>query len=52
VIDLSFANTEAINQDTFKEWAVDPNIALDSDHNAINYIIDHGLKEIQNPLGI
>jgi hypothetical protein len=52
VIDLSFANAEAINQDTFKEWAVDPSIALDSDHNAIKYTIDHGLKEIQNPLGI
>lgn len=52
VIDLSFANHTATAQDTFKMWAIDPSLAHDSDHNAIKFIIDHGLKEIENPLGI
>ena len=46
VIDLSFANAEAIRRNSFKQWAVDPGLALDSDHNAIKFIIDHGLCEI------
>lgn len=46
VIDLSFANAEATQQDTFKEWAIDPNLSLDSDHNSIT--LDHGLKEVNN----
>ena len=46
VIDLSFANQEATNRDTFKYWAVDPSLSFDSDHNAITFTIDHGLKEI------
>ena len=52
VIDLSFANPEACTQDTFKEWAIDPAISHDSDHNGIKFTIDHGLKEIDNTLGI
>ena len=48
VIDLSFANAEAVAQDTFKNWAVDPSFAYDSDHNAITLTIDYGLKEIQD----
>jgi hypothetical protein len=50
VIDLSFANPEAINRDTFKDWAVDPGLSLDSDHIAIKFTIDHGLKEIADVL--
>ena len=46
VIDLSFASSEAIAQDTFKHWAIDPSFSLDSDHNAISFTLDHGLKEI------
>ena len=46
VIDLSFASSEAITQDTFKHWAIDPSFSLDSDHNAISFTLDHGLKEI------
>ena len=52
VIDLSFANHSATTQDTFKMWAIDPSLAHDSDHNAIKFTIDHGLKEIENLLGI
>jgi hypothetical protein len=52
VIDLSFANHQATTQDTFKNWAIDPALAHDSDHNAIIFTIDHGLKEIENTLGI
>ena len=48
VIDLSFTNPEANEQDTFKDWAIDPDLALDSNHNAIKFMIDHGLKEIEN----
>lgn len=33
-------------------WAIDPSLAHDSDHNAIKFTIDHGLKEIENLLGI
>jgi Reverse transcriptase (RNA-dependent DNA polymerase)/Endonuclease-reverse transcriptase len=47
-IDLSFANPEAIRLDAFKHWAVDPEMALNSDHNAIKFTLDHGLKEIMN----
>jgi hypothetical protein len=46
VIDLSFANAEATRLDSFKQWAVDPGLALDSDHNAIKFVLDHGLGEI------
>ena len=46
VIDLSFANAKATRLDTFKQWAVDPGLTLDSDHNAIKFILDHGLQEI------
>ena len=46
VIDLSFANAEARRLDTIKHWAIDPGLALDSDHNAIKFTIDHGLMEI------
>jgi hypothetical protein len=48
VIDLSFANAEAVRLDTFKQWAVDPALALDSDHNAIRFLLDHGLSEIRD----
>ena len=43
---------EATRLDTFKQWAIDPSLALDSDHNAIKFIIDHGLKEIPDYLPI
>ena len=52
VIDLSFANQEASNNDTFKDWAIDTRLALDSDHNAIKFTIDQRIQEIANPLGI
>ena len=48
VIDLSFTNPEATEWDTFKDWAIDPDLALDSNHNTIKFTIDHGLKEIEN----
>ena len=46
VIDLSFANAEAVALDTFKHWAIDSSFSFDSDHNAITFTLDHGLKEI------
>ena len=52
VIDLSFANQEATDNDTFKDWAIDTRLALDSDHNAIKFIIDQLSQEIENPLDI
>ena len=52
VIDLTFTNHEANIQDTIKDWAIDPQISLDSDHNAIKFTIDHGQAEIDNPFGI
>ncbi|KAF5313929.1 hypothetical protein D9619_013084 [Psilocybe cf. subviscida] len=52
VIDLSFANSEATTQDTFKDWCVDPSLAHDSDHYAIRFTIDHGRHEVPNPLGL
>ena len=48
VIDLSFTNPTATLQDTFKDWAITPDLAMDSDHNAIKFTIDQGLKEINN----
>jgi Endonuclease-reverse transcriptase len=51
VIDLTFTNQEANAQDTFKDWAVDPQLSLDSDHNAIKFTIDQGREEIDNPCG-
>ena len=50
VIDLSFANQEATDNDTFKDWAIDTRLALDSDHNAIKFTIDQLSQEIENPL--
>ena len=52
VIDLSFANNTARRLDTFKDWAIDPSISHDSDHNAIKFTIDNGRQEIENILGI
>ena len=52
VIDLSFANPTASRLATFKDWAIDPEIAHDSDHNAIKFTIDNGRQEVDNPLGI
>ena len=50
VIDLSLANPEAVHLDTFKHWAVNPDLSFDSDHNAITFTLDHGLQEIPNLL--
>ena len=52
VIDLSFANPEAMRLDTFKHWAINSDLSLDSDHNAITFTVDHGLQEIPNFLPI
>ena len=52
VIDLLFANETAYNLKTFKDWAINPSIAHDSDHNVIRYTIDHGRHEIDNILGV
>jgi hypothetical protein len=52
VIDLSFANSEAARLDTFKHWTINPDLSLDSDHNAITFSLDHGLKEIPNLMPI
>lgn len=52
VIDLSFTNKEATRQGTFQDWAIDPSIALDSDHFAIKFTINHGRKEVENICGI
>jgi len=38
--------------ETLMFWAIDPSLAHDSDHNTIKFTIDHGLKEIENMLGI
>ena len=40
VINLSFTNQEASDNDTFKDWAINTGLALDSDHNAIKFTID------------
>ena len=52
VIDLSFTNQEATDNDTFKDWAIDTHLALDSNHNAIKFTIDQLSQEIENPLDI
>ena len=52
VIDLTFANNTAIAQDTIKDWAVHPQLSLDSDHNTIIFTIDQGREEVENPLDI
>lgn len=52
VIDLSFANTQAMTMDTFKDWCVDPSLAHDSDHFAIRFVVDNHRTEIHNPTGI
>ena len=48
VIDLSFTNYEATSQGTIKDWAIDPQLSLDSDHSAIKFSIDQGRTEIEN----
>ncbi|PPQ75421.1 hypothetical protein CVT25_008058, partial [Psilocybe cyanescens] len=52
VIDLSFVNGSATANDTFKDWAIDPSIALDSDHYGIKFTIDQGRTEVDNPCGV
>ena len=52
VIDLTFINQEATTQDTLKDWAIDPQLSFDSDHNAIKFTIDQGRTEVDNPFGI
>ncbi|PPQ92947.1 hypothetical protein CVT25_000111, partial [Psilocybe cyanescens] len=52
VIDLSFVNGVASANDTFKDWAIDPSIAHDSDHFGIKFTIDQGRREVDNPCGV
>ncbi|PPQ73559.1 hypothetical protein CVT24_007444 [Panaeolus cyanescens] len=52
VIDLSFVNQTALMEDTFKDWSIDPELSLDSDHYAIRFVIDPDRPVIQNPTGI
>ena len=39
VIDLSFVNREATNNNIFKDWTIDNHLALNSDHNTIKFTI-------------
>lgn len=51
VLDLTWANAEAMALDAAKEWAVDPELACGSDHFALKWMIDHGVTEVQNVTG-
>ncbi|KAJ6513040.1 Endonuclease/exonuclease/phosphatase, partial [Mycena sanguinolenta] len=51
-IDLTFTNTPATALDVTKEWAVDGTLASGSDHHALRWIIDYGVAEVENPMGI
>ena len=51
VIDLTWANPEAITLDVTREWAIDPRLACGSDHFALKWTIDHGSTEILNVTG-
>jgi hypothetical protein len=44
-LDLTFANGQAITQDTVQDWAVNADLAYGSDHNGIQWTIDYGRKE-------
>ncbi|KAG5731898.1 putative 115 kDa protein in type-1 retrotransposable element [Termitomyces sp. T112] len=51
VIDLTWANANAIVLDTTKEWTIDLSLACRLDHFALRWVIDHGATEVQNPTG-
>lgn len=52
VIDLTFCNTHATQLNTVKEWALDPRLSYGSDHTAIRWTIDPGVREVENVCGL
>ncbi|KDR64996.1 hypothetical protein GALMADRAFT_1344135, partial [Galerina marginata CBS 339.88] len=51
VIDLTFANGQAVASNIVQEWAIDPSLAHDSDHYGIKFTINHTPVEIHNITG-
>ncbi|KAJ7693987.1 Endonuclease/exonuclease/phosphatase, partial [Mycena metata] len=52
VIDLTFVNAAAVNNDTVKDWTIDPSMSYGSDHRGIRWVNDHGRTEIENVAGV
>ena len=52
IINLSFTNQEASDRNTFKDWAINTCLALDSNHNTIKFTINQLVQEIDDLLGI
>ncbi|KAJ7706795.1 endonuclease-reverse transcriptase-domain-containing protein, partial [Mycena rosella] len=51
VLDLTFVNAAAINEDTVKEWSIDRSMSYGSDHHGIRWKLHHGRTEIDNITG-
>ncbi|KAJ7288036.1 hypothetical protein C8J57DRAFT_1047862 [Mycena rebaudengoi] len=51
VIDLTFVNGAAVNDDTIKEWTIDESMSYGSDHSGIRWTTEHEKTEIENITG-
>jgi len=52
VIDVTFVNGQAVREGTVQDWAIDPELAHNSDHLGIKFVITPAQAEINNPLDI
>ena len=51
-IDLTFENPPATTEGAVKDWAINPELSYGSDHLAIQWTLDYGRVEIDNPAGL
>ncbi|KAF8202788.1 Endonuclease/exonuclease/phosphatase, partial [Mycena galopus ATCC 62051] len=51
VIDLTFVNGAAINNDSVQEWTIDSSMSYGSDHYGIRWVMDYGRTEVDNISG-
>ncbi|KAF9028728.1 hypothetical protein BDP27DRAFT_1436840 [Rhodocollybia butyracea] len=52
VIDLTWCNAQATQNDSACEWAFNEDLSVGSDHIGITWKLDPNLVEIDNPLGL
>ncbi|KAF8828234.1 hypothetical protein HHX47_DHR4000457 [Lentinula edodes] len=52
VIDLTWSNVQALQIDATRDWAIDEDLAVGSDHMGIRWRMNSDSEEIENPMGI
>ncbi|KAF8829681.1 hypothetical protein HHX47_DHR2000335 [Lentinula edodes] len=52
VIDLTWSNVQATRNDAIRDWAIDDNLAVGSDHMGIRWALNQVSEGIENPMGV